>query len=579
MKKLLSYIITLTLLLTSPVLATVSDGTFTGAGNGRNGEVKVDVTFADGAITDVVVSEHEETPGVADPALETIPGLIVESQSVEVDSVAGASMTSDAIKAAVSEAILAAGGAVEDFAGAAEGEEEAPAEEPGELVVREAPIIIVGAGGAGLAAAVKLGQLGQTGAILVEKMPQAGGNTARSGAAYNAVDPELQEKQGIEDSIELHIQQTYEGGDEVGDIDLITVLCENALDSIHWLQDLGIEFQPSVTAVIGAMYPRSHYPLNSVGSDFTIPLEQIAKDMGQEIVLNMRATEFIVEDGRVVGVKAEDMNTGTSYEFRAEKGVILTTGGFGADVERCRQYNPNIPADIRTSNQPGATGDGIDMAVAIGAALEGIEYVQMLPIAGNFVSTAIENQIFVNDNGERFVREDGRRDVMSNAVLEQEGQHMHMICDARVAKDSITGTNIEKALEAGQIFRADTLEELAEIIGVNGENLVKSVEEFNKEITEGAEDPFGREVFDHTIEEPPFYSSGVQVPILHHTMGGVKIDTLARVISEEGEPIPGLYAAGEVCGGVHGGNRLGGNALADIFVFGRIAAESCFEGK
>lgn len=195
------------------------------------------------------------------------------------------------------------------------------------------------------------------------------------------------------------------------------------------------------------------------------------------------------------------------------------------------------------------------------------------------MSTAIENQIFVNVEGNRFVREDGRRDVMSNAILEQPEKYMYMIGDQRVADESITGSNIDALLEAGKIYRGDTLEELAEQIGVNAENLVKTVEAFNELVKGNGEDEFGRAVYDHTIEVGPFWASAKQRPCLHHTMGGVKIDVDARVIDTNGEAIPGLYAAGEVCGGIHGSNRLGGNACADIFVFGRIAAQSAFEEK
>lgn len=550
-------------------------GVYTAEAEGRNDKVKVEVTFSESAIESVTIVSHSETPGISDAALSDIPEAIVEHQSLAIDAVTGATLTSNAILTAVADAIVQAGGDPE----ALQTPVEAETAEAGELVERSAPVIIVGAGGAGLAAAVKLGQLG-TNCIVIEKMPTIGGNTIRCGAAYNAVDPELQGAQGIEDSIELHIQQTYEGGDRVGDLELIRVMCENALDSIHWLEDLGVEFQDSITTVIGATWPRTHYPINSVGSDFILPLKDACDAFGQEIIVNMKATDLIVDEtGRVTGVLATDTATGTPYRFIGEKGVILASGGFGADIERCRSYNPNIPEDIATSNHAGATGDGIDMAVAIGAATEGIEYVQMLPIAGNVVSTAIENQIFVNENGERFVREDGRRDIMSNAVLEQPGKYMYMICDQRVADESITGSNIEHLLENGLIYRADTLEELAAQIGVNAENLVKTVAEFNELVAGNGTDEFGREVYDHTIEVGPFWASSAQHPVLHHTMGGIKIDVNARVINTDGQPIPGLYAAGEVCGGVHGSNRLGGNACADIFVFGRIAAESAFEGK
>lgn len=577
MKKILSIIMVLCMLFASVAgmaEGAYTPGTYTAEGMGKIGPVKVEVTFSADKIESVTVAEHTETAGLADPALTQIPAAIVEQQSLAVDVVAGATLTSDAIIAAVTECVTLAGGNVEALKVKTEAEEVVA----GEKVVRQTPVVVVGAGGAGMAAAVKLGQMGVS-CIVLEKMPTIGGNTIRCGAAYNAVDPELQGAQGIEDSIELHIQQTYDGGDQVGDLELIRVMCENALDSIHWLEDLGCEFQQTITTVIGATWPRTHYPLNSFGTDFIAPLEKAAKEMGQEIIVNMEATELVVEDGRVTGVLAVDTTTGTPYEFKAEKGVILASGGYGADIERCREANPNIPEDIRTSNQPGATGDGIDMAQAIGAATVGMEYVQMLPIAGNCVSTAIENQIFVNVEGNRFVREDGRRDVMSNAVLEQPGKYMYMIGDNRVAEQSITGSNIQQLLDAGKIYCGDTLEELAEKIGVNAENLAATVAKFNENVATKTVDEFGREVYDHGIEEGPFWASAKQVPLLHHTMGGVKIDTDARVMDTNGDPIPGLYAAGEVTGGVHGSNRLGGNACADIFVFGRIAAESVAAGK
>ncbi len=574
LRKLLSTILALSIvfmMLTTPALAEAARftaGTYYGQAEGKNGLVKLSVTVSADAILDVAIVEHAESPGLSDGAIEGIPAAIVEGQTLAVDAVASATITSDAILAAVEDCLKQAGADIDALKVATEKQQAAQ----GEKVVIEAPVVVIGAGGAGLAAAVKLGELG-TKAVVIEKMSYIGGNTVRCGAAYNAVDPELQAKQGIEDSIELHIKQTYEGGDEVGNLDLITVMCENALDSIHWLEGYGCAFKDSVTAVIGATWPRTHYPMNSIGADFITPLEKAAKEFGQEIIVNMRATELIVEDGRVVGVKAEETESKTEYEFRAEKGVILATGGFAANIELCRSYNPLIPEDIMTSNHAGATGDGIELATAIGAATEGIEYIQMLPISGNTISTAIENLIFVNTEGKRFVREDGRRDVMSYAVLEQPGQYMYMISDQLVVDNSITGQNAYSQLEAGKVFRGETLEELAGQIGVDPEGLVETVKAFNEEVTSGAADPFGREVFDRTIEVGPFWASGLQRPILHHTMGGVKIDVDTRVIGTDGNVIPGLFAAGEVTGGIHGANRLGGNACADIFVFGRIAAE------
>ena len=551
-------------------------GSYTAEGAGKNAPVKVSVTFSDDAITDVQVVEHKETSGIADAPIERIPKAIVENQSLNIDTIAGATMTSDAILAAVADCVVQAGGDVEALKAVSVEKEEGT----GEIVKEETEVIVVGAGGAGLAAAVQLGEL-NTKCIVLEKMPTTGGNTARSGAAYNAVDPELQAEFGIEDSIEKHIQQTYDGGDQIANLDLIRILCENSLETIKWLESYGTEWQHNITAVIGATWPRTHYPKNSVGSDFTIPLEKAATTQyNQKIMVDTRVTEIILEDGRAVGVKAVSTVDGTEYEFRASKGVIMATGGFAANIELCRSYNPKIPADIGTTNQPGATGDGIEIAKAAGAALEGIEYIQMLPIgSAPTVSTVIDSLIFVNQNGERFVREDGRRDQMSLAILDQPGQYMYMINDQRVVDANVSQKGLEDRLAAGTIYKADTLEELAEMIGVDADNLVKTVEEFNQNVKDKKVDQFGREVYDMTIEVGPFWASGQQKPMLHHTMGGVRIDTSARVLNEQNQPIPGLYAAGEVCGGIHGANRLGGNAVPDVFIFGRVAAKSAVEGK
>lgn len=556
---------------------TYTAGTYTSTVKGHNGDLTLSVTFSENAITEITVGEHKETAGIADTPIERIPAAIIKDQTLAVDTVSGATVTSLALLAAVEDCVTQAGGNVEALKTKAETEKIDEAKK--ETVKKETEVIIVGAGGAGLAAAVRLGEM-DVDCIIVEKMPSIGGNTVRSGAAYNAVDPDLQKAQGIEDSVELHIEQTYEGGDKVGNLDLIKVFCENALDSIEWLEKYGTVWQDNITAVIGATWPRTHYPENSIGSDFTVPLEKAINDFGQEMMLDTQATEIILEDGRAVGIIAHNTQDNTPYEIRATKGVIVATGGFAANVERCRSYNDKIPADIKTSNHPGATGDGLDMAVAAGAALEGIEYIQMLPIgSAPTVSTVIDSVIFVNSEGNRFVQEDGRRDIISYAILDQPEQYMYMINDQEVVDAGVSQHGIEERLAAGSIYKADTLEELAEQIGVPAENLTAAVEAFNKHVDSKEKDEFGREVYASKIDVGPFWASAQQRPVLHHTMGGVRIDTDARVLNDESTPIPGLYAAGEVAGGIHGSNRLGGNALPDVFVFGRIAAESAVEGK
>lgn len=256
--------------------------------------------------------------------------------------------------------------------------------------------------------------------------------------------------------------------------------------------------------------------------------------------------------------------------------MILATGGFGANVEMRQKYNKHwetLDESVPTTNHVGATGDGIVMAEAVGVNLVGMEWIQMLPTYGQGVFTAyIENQMYINKEGSRFVKEDGRRDELSKAILEQS--------DANTVKDGkviTTGLDVDARVGKGSAWKADTLEELSEQIGVPYEAVQASVDQFNKSVKEG-NDPFGRTFFDKEFIEGPFYA-GLTNPIVHHTMGGVQIDTDTHVLDAQGNIIPGLYAAGEVTGGVHGGNRLGGNAIADITVFGRIAGEKLRKGS
>lgn len=551
---------------------------------GHNGDVKVAVTFDEESIQEVKILEHNESPSISDPAIERIPAAIVQHQSVAVDTISGATVTSKAIIAAVTEAIKLAGGDVEAFSTKAEG-----AKGSGETVEYTTDVVVIGGGGAGLAAAVSAHQNGAE-VILIEKMPRLGGNTILSGGAFNAVDPGRQKKQGIEDSIDKHFTQTYEGGDKLGNPELIRTLVENAYPAVEWLESLGMKFEDEVFTVLGGLWPRAHRPSEPLGTGFIKTYEKyINENDGIEILLDTKATELIVEGDRVVGVKAEGLDG--DVILHANRGVVLATGGFAGNVELREKYNKHWPSltNLKSTNHPGATGDGIALAEAVGANFVGMDQLQLLPmgdpetgsLSGN-IEKGVENRIFVNKSGNRFVDEGARRDVMTKALLEQEDSYMWVILDSY---DYPTGNEknnfnetMNELIEQGRAFKGDTLEELAEKIGVPADNLKKSIEEFNKAVETGGPDAFGRTLFDKKIEKAPFYA-GPRVPTVHHTMGGVEINTSAQVIDKNGNVIPGLYAAGEVTGGIHGSNRLGGNALADIAVFGRIAGESAAKQK
>lgn len=591
MKKLFKIALTLVLAFSlaacsSPKTTGYKAGTYTAEATGMNGPVKVEVTVATDAIEKVVVTEHNETPSISDLAISDMPVRIVDAQGLGVDTVSGATITSNAILEAVGLAMKDAGADVDALKKVTSKVQEK--EEDKEYT---ADVIVIGAGGAGLAAAVTANQEGAS-VIVIEKMPKVGGNTILAGGALNAVDEGSETAIANEDSVELHYTQTYEGGDKQGDPELVRTLVTNAWSGVEWLQSLGMEFKEGTFTVLGGMWPRAHKPVEPVGTGFFNAYQKyIDSNENIDLYLEVTAKEFIVEDGKVVGVIAEG-KTGNKITLHANNGVVLATGGFGKNVEMRQEYNTlwaNLDESIKSTNHAGATGDGIIMAEAIGAELVQMENIQLLPmgdpetgsLSGN-IEMAVENRIFVNDEGNRFVDEGARRDVMTNALFEQPNAHMWVILDSH---DYPTGDEVNNFNESmnqlvadGRAFKGDTLEELAEQIGVNPENLVNAVEGFNAHVADKSADEFDRTLYQDPIDQGPYYA-GARVPTVHHTMGGVKINTEAQVINTTGEIIPGLYAAGEVVGGIHGANRLGGNALTDTVVFGRIAGSSAASAK
>ena len=570
---------------------TYTPGTYSATVTGMK-EMTVTVTFDADAITDIQL-EHEETPGIGVPVCDTMPGQIIELQGLGIDAVSGATLTSNAILEGVADCVEQAGGDVEALKAV---KPEVVKEADEELT---ADVVVIGAGGAGMAAAVTANQAGKS-VIVIEKTASMGGNTALAGGALNAVDEGSEEALARDDSVEFHYQQTYEGGDEQGDPELVRKLVTEAYDGVEWLMDLGMEFQPGLFTVTGGMWERAHKPVEPEGSGF-FKTYQAYMDEHDGITMKYETTakHLIMEDGVVTGVECEG-KTGNKVTVTANNGVVLATGGFGRNVEMREKYNeetklwPTLDESIPSTNTTAITGDGIIMAEEVGAQLVQMGNIQLLPLgdpetgslSGN-IEHAVESRIFVNKPGNRFVNEGGRRDEMTLALFEQPDTLMYIIMDSDgyPTGDEVNNFNetINDLVAAGRAYKADTLEELAEQIGVPAENLVATVEEYNRHCLggdlEGQPDEFGRTLFTDTAQEndgindAPYYAAA-RVPTVHHTMGGVKINVNTEVIDTEGNVIPGLYAAGEVTGGIHGSNRLGGNALTDTVVFGRTAGEN-----
>ncbi len=559
-------------------------GTYEGAAPGIHGDnVVLEVTVDKKEIKDITVVQNNETPGVSDATFARIPQAIIDGQTLDVDTVAGATYSSNAIIGAVTMALTAAGADIEKFSVRTEDADAVSAA----TEVLNADVVVIGAG---LAAAVSANQNGAS-VIVLEKMPQVGGNTIISGAAYNTADPEFQAKFGIEDSTDKHFEQTYNGGDKAGDPEMIRVLVDNALPTLKWLEGMGMEFKDHIFTVLGGLWPRAHKPIKPLGTGFIETyMNYINSHEDVTVLTDTRVTDIYLEDDgkggkRASVVKAEGLD-GTVV-VQGHKAVIIAAGGFGNNVEMRQKYDKlwgTLGENIKSTNHPGATGDGIIMAEKIGAALVGMEYIQLLPmgdpdtgsLSGN-IEQGVENRIFVNKDGNRFVDEGARRDVMTKALLEQEDAYMWIVLDKHNYPTPETKNNfnesIQELLDQGRAFEADTIEELAEKIGVDPANLKAAVDGFNAAVETGGPDEFGRTLFDQKIDTPPYYA-GARMPTVHHTMGGIKINTKAQVLDTEGNIIPGLYAAGETTGGIHGTNRLGGNALPDINVFGKIAGEN-----
>jgi fumarate reductase flavoprotein subunit len=540
--------------------ATYADGTYTATAESHGGPLTVTVIVAGKKITAIDV-KATDTPGISDAAIEQVPAAIIKQQTTEVDAVSGASDTSDAIKTAVKTALA---GAIAYPISKTE----------------KYDVVIIGGGNAGLAAAVEASSAGAK-VVLIEKMAFLGGNTIRAGGAYNAADPERQSKQGIEDSTEKHYQQTLAGGDNKGDPELVRTLVEGAPEGLKWLEGMGMKFNDKVFTVLGALWPRSHAPIDPTGTGFIKTLKAAAEKNGVVFVLDTKAERFVKENGRVVAVVAAAKD-GTRVSYNAKLGVVLATGGFAANKEMRQKYDARITPNLGTTNHPGATGDGMVMAEKIGAALVGMEYIQMLPLGHpktgaleGWVGFNVEDYIYINKEGNRFVSEAERRDVMTQALIKQPDQFMYIVCDAHSMPTAQTKNSFnetaEQLVKAGSAFSADSIEGLAVKIGVDPVQFKKTIDEYNVGV-ESKNDPFGKKLLGQKIDLPPFYASP-RVPTVHHTMGGVKINKFAQVIGVDEQIIPGLFAAGEVTGGIHGTNRLGGNALADTIVFGRIAGK------
>ena len=594
--------------------------TYTGEAYGHDKEnpVKVTLTIKDKTITKVEVDASHETNGIGSKAAETMPGAIVAANSLDVDGVSGATQTSKAIIEAATAALKQAGLEPSDLV--SKNTSTTKAKDIEETV----DVVVVGAGGAGMTAAITATDAGKK-VIVVESQPIAGGNSVRSTGGMNAAKTPYQDKnefkeaagvektlataaekfadnetitalaatvksqwdayqanpQGYFDSVELMELDTMIGGKGKNNPELVKALAENSADAIEWLASIGAEVK-NVGAFGGASVKRIHRPVNADGKvtavgAYIVPiLEKNLQDRNVQFLFDTTANEIIMKDGKAVGIKGTGKD-GHKVTINA-KSVVIATGGFGANAEMVEKYKPELKG-FATTNAEGAQGQGIDMATAAGAATVDMDQIQIHPTVhieedGNahLITEGLrgDGAILVNAEGKRFYDEVSTRDKVSAAIIEQTNKSAWLVVDqAMVDKSAV----IAGYIKSGYTVTGATYEELAKAMGVDEATFTSTMNTWNQAVEAKSDAEFGRTSFANPLTTAPYYAIKI-TPAVHHTMGGIVINPKAEVLNEKGEAISGLYAAGEVTGGVHGANRLGGNAVADFVVFGRISGQS-----
>ncbi|MEC4272780.1 flavocytochrome c [Adlercreutzia sp. R25] len=555
----------------TPALAKTStaSGTFVGKADGMGGEVRVEVTLANGQIADVRPLFNNETPGLTDLTFRLMPQEMIVNQSYEVDTVSGATMSSMALKNAVKDALEQAGVDTSEYSQAITRSHDAEDE------TIDTEFVVVGSGGAGLSAAVTLAERGKQ-VVIVEKMPRLGGNTLVCGALMNSYDPIRTKGTKYEDAtVQDFIDWTWEGGNEAGKKDVIQVFAEQSWPTTQWLVDeIGVIFYKDLQGSWG------HMPELPNGLGFINPFVKKVEEYGIPCCMESTLTEIIMDGDRAAGIIAEKEGGGI-LTVNASKGVIMATGGLGHNLEMVKELDPRYDDITLSTNPVNATGECFAIAEAAGANLINMDSIQAVhfadPATGQ-VDWDLEspNSIFVNKEGKRFMNEEMPRDDSVAGLSQQTDHLMFTISDSKdwPTMDTVTGfgVTIGECIERGKGFKADTLEELAELVGCDAAGLTATIEEYNAMIEVGEDTAF--QLVDmkerSKIDQPPFYASKLTIAI-HYTNGGIEINPQAQVLDKSGNVIPGLYAAGECSGGVMGTNRMGGNSVADVMIFGRIA--------
>lgn len=551
-----------------------------GTGVGKHGDMTVAVTFDNGRIQAIEIVKEAENPVLAKKVYTDLKAAVIASNSADLDAISGATFSSKGFLDAVKDAAKKAGVTLSKADAKAI-----------KKVVKNIPavsnydVVVIGAGGAGFSAAIEAKNAGAN-VVLLEKMPAVGGNSLISGAEMNAARNWVQPKLGIlDDSAERHAADTFKGGDKKGDMKVINVMTANALDAAKWCRDyLGVRFEDDNLFFFGGhSRKRALIPVGHTGTEFIAKFQAKADELGIPVITDMKAEELIKDKtGRVVGVKAS--SHGATYTFNAKGGVVLATGGFGANKAMVKKYNPKIDERFKTTDAPGTTGEALYMAKRAGAQLVNMGYIQTYPICDPIsgvieliADSRFDGAIMLNQEGKRFVEELERRDVLSEAILKQTGNYCWVLWNDNIGKISNTvkehPTEYEAFTKQGIMATCPDLKCIADFTKMPLKQLESTVKRVSSMAGKGNDKDFHHRGGLMDMSEGRYYVIKA-VPSTHHTMGGVRINEKAQALTAKGQVIPGLWAAGEVTGVTHGTNRLGGNAYTDIIVFGRIAGEA-----